>query len=152
MQIYPDFRAFVELFSANKVEYLIIGAHALASHGRPRYTSDLDVFVRGSDANLAALLLALEAFGFGSLKLTPADFGPDQFVRLGVAPVRIDITATVSGLDFDEAWNDRVKLWLNRRRPPPAARPPLSLCGWFGRVGRPASYPAAQMQTKLEAI
>ncbi len=97
----PRFRAFVELLNANKVEYLIIGAHALAFHGRPRYTNDLDVFVRGSDENLTALLGVLQAFGFGSLNLTAADFGPGLFVQLGVAPVRIDLTASISGLDFD---------------------------------------------------
>jgi hypothetical protein len=83
MQIYPDFRVFVELLNDNKVDYLIIGAHALAFHGRPRFTNDLDVFVRRSPENLAALLRALEAFGFGSLKLTAEDFGPGVFVQFG---------------------------------------------------------------------
>jgi hypothetical protein len=109
MQIYPDFRAFVELLNAHRVEYLIVGAHALAFHGRPRYTNDLDIFVRRSPENLAALLRVLDAFGFGSLKLTEVDFGADSFVQLGVAPVRIDITTSISGLEFEEAWKGRIE-------------------------------------------
>ena len=109
MQIYPDFRAFVELLNAQRVEYLIIGAHALAFHGRPRYTNDLDVFVRRSPENLSALLRVLDAFGFASPNLTQDDFGPDSFVQLGVAPVRIDLTTSISGLDFEEAWASRIE-------------------------------------------
>ena len=108
MQLYPDFHAFIELFNAHEVDYLIIGAHALAFHGRPRYTNDLDIFVRRTPENISAVLRALAAFGFGSLGLTPDDFGPDSFVQLGVAPVRIDITTSISGLDFEEAWAGRV--------------------------------------------
>ena len=81
-KVIQRFRAFVELLSAQKVEYLIIGAHALAFHGRPRYTNDLDVFVRRSPENLSALQRVLDAFGFASLKLTQDDFGPDSFVQL----------------------------------------------------------------------
>ncbi len=84
MQLYPYFRAFVELLNAQKVEFLIIGAHALAFHGRPRYTNDLDIFIRRTPENIAAVLHALQWFGFGSLRLTADDFGPDSFVQLGV--------------------------------------------------------------------
>jgi hypothetical protein len=94
--------------SARNVRFVVVGGHALAYHGRPRYTKDLDVFVEPSPENAARLLLALEDFGFGGLGLAAADFDkPGKVVQLGVAPNRIDLLTSIDGVPFDEAWGGR---------------------------------------------
>jgi hypothetical protein len=95
--------------TARNVRFVVVGGHALAYHGRPRYTKDLDVFVEPSPENAARMLLALEDFGFGGLGLTAADFDrPGKVVQLGVAPNRIDLLTSIDGVPFDEAWGGRV--------------------------------------------
>jgi hypothetical protein len=69
-----DFKEFVELLNSTGVEYLLVGGYALAAHGHPRYTGDLDIWVEPTPANVTRLLGALELIGFGSLGLTEADF------------------------------------------------------------------------------
>jgi len=104
MEIYQDFRELLESFAAREVEYLIVGAHALAHHGVPRATGDLDIWVRPTAENAARVLAALTDFGFGGLDLTAADFSePDRVVQLGVSPVRIDILSSLSGLTWEQA-------------------------------------------------
>lgn len=105
----PDLKECIELLNANRVEFLIVGAHALAYHGHPRYTGDMDIFVRPTQENSARIVATLVAFGFGSLGMDSDDFAhPDHEVQLGVAPNRIDILTSLSGLDFDDAWRDKV--------------------------------------------
>jgi hypothetical protein len=88
---------------------VVVGGHALAYHGRPRYTKDLDVFVEPTPENAARVLAALEGFGFGGLGLTASDFDkPGKIVQLGVAPNRIDLLTSIDGVLFDEAWGGRV--------------------------------------------
>lgn len=88
---------------------MVVGGHALAFHGRPRFTKDLDVFVEPSSANARNLVSALEDFGFGGLGLTLEDFAtPGKIVQLGVAPNRIDLLTTIDGVTFEEAWSGRV--------------------------------------------
>ncbi len=100
-------KEFKELFAslnARRVEYLVVGAYAMAFHGIPRFTGDLDVFVRPTPQNAKRLLAALEDFGFGSLGLTADDFSqPDRVVQLGVAPIRIDLLTSLSGVSWEEA-------------------------------------------------
>ena len=92
MEIQQDFKELLALFNSNKVDYLIIGAHALAFHGSPRYTGDLDLFVRPDPENAARIITALDQFGFGSLDISSMDFqAPDKVIQLGVPPVRIDL-------------------------------------------------------------
>ncbi len=92
------------MFNAREVDYVVVGAHALAYHGAPRFTGDLDVLVRPDDANALRVLAALDEFGFGSLGLTAEDFTePGRVVQLGVAPVRIDIITSLTGVSWDEA-------------------------------------------------
>ena len=94
-----DFKEFIESLNANQVRYLVIGGYAVALHGHPRYTKDLDVWVECSPDNALALLKALGQFGMGSLGLTVDDFlVPDQVVQLGYPPNRIDILMVVSGI------------------------------------------------------
>jgi hypothetical protein len=101
-----DFRWLCPLSSYNKhkVEYIIVGGYALAFHGVPRYTGDIDIFVKSEGENAQHILLALEGFGFGALGLTATDFeGPDQIIQLGFPPVRIDIITSISGVSWDDA-------------------------------------------------
>ena len=95
-------------FAAHAVEHLVVGAYALAFHGVPRYTGDLDVLVRPDAANARRVLAALGDFGFASLGLTADDFAsPGRVVQLGVAPVRIDIITSLTGVSWDDAWSGR---------------------------------------------
>lgn len=104
-----DFKEFVELLNSTGVEYLIVGGYALAAHGRPRYTGDLDVWIRSSPQNVAKLLGVLTRFGFGGLGLNDADFlKPDSVVQLGYPPCRIDLLTAIDGVDFDSAYPHRV--------------------------------------------
>lgn len=106
-----DFREFVELLNANAVEYLVVGAHALAAHGHPRYTGDLDIWLRVTPANVQRVLDALQAFGFGSVGLTREDFmAPQAVIQLGYPPGRIDLLMSIDGVSFDECWNRRIEV------------------------------------------
>lgn len=101
MQLDPDFKEFIECCVDREVEFLIVGDYAVAAHGHPRYTKDLDVWVLIGDGNADRLVLALEQFGFGSVGLTPADFSePGTVIQLGYPPKRIDILMSVDGVDF----------------------------------------------------
>ena len=91
------------------VKALVVGGYAVAFHGQPRFTKDIDVFVEPSPENADRLLAALNDFGFGGLGLTVADFAtPGKIVQLGVAPNRVDLLTTIDGVTFDDAWHGRV--------------------------------------------
>jgi hypothetical protein len=103
MEISRDFKEWLELLNANKVEYLVVGAYALAFHGSPRFTGDLDILVKPDKENARRILKALSEFGFGSLQLTEDDFcRPDAVVQLGYPPARIDILTTLTGLSWEQ--------------------------------------------------
>lgn len=109
MELSPDFQEFLRAFVAHDVQFLIVGGYALAAHGHPRYTKDLDVWVWTDHANAERVVAALEDFGFGGLDLTTADFeDPDMVVQLGREPQRIDILTFASGLEFEAAYRRRV--------------------------------------------
>lgn len=104
-----DFEELLAVFNANGVRAILVGGHALAFHGHPRFTKALDVFVEPSPENASRIVKSLEAFGFGAVGLTPEDFSrPGQIVQLGVAPNRIDLITLIDGVTFDEAWDGRV--------------------------------------------
>ena len=110
-----DFSEFIASLNNNQVRYLVIGGYALALHGHPRYTKDLDIWVECSSENAAALIKALEEFGMGSLGLHEADFlMSDQVVQIGYPPHRIDILMQASGVDFAECYPRRVKIRLDQ--------------------------------------
>jgi hypothetical protein len=114
VQLDPDFKDFVEVFVANDVRFLIVGGFAVAAHGLPRYTGDLDAWVWVSSENASRVVRALDAFGFAGLGLTEDDFSqPDRVVQLGYPPYRIDILTSIEGVQFDEAWSRRVVLELD---------------------------------------
>jgi hypothetical protein len=104
MEIQQDFKELLELFNGHSVEYMIVGAYALAYHGSPRFTGDIYIFVRPAQDNAAKVIAALDHFGFGSFNLTTDDFQkPDSVVQLGVPPVRIDLITSLTGISWEEA-------------------------------------------------
>ncbi|HKV33824.1 MAG TPA: hypothetical protein VJP89_05880 [Pyrinomonadaceae bacterium] len=108
MNLPKDLKEFVELLNGHDVRFLIVGAFAVAYHGYPRYTSDIDIFVDKSAENAELLLKAIHEFGFGEIGLSKEDFmKKDQVIQLGVAPNRIDMMTFLSGISFDEAWSSR---------------------------------------------
>ena len=109
MKVHPDFRELLALLNVHNVEYVIVGGYALAFHGVPRYTGDLDILVKPVPGNAQQILAALEEFGFGSLGLTAEDFIlPDQVVQLGVPPVRVDFITSLTGVPWMEVFAGRV--------------------------------------------
>jgi predicted nucleotidyltransferase len=102
-----DFIEFIELLNLHAVEYLIVGAHALSFHGRPRHTGDLDIWIKPSLENAEKMMVVLRDFGFGSLNLVKEDFLRDNYVtQLGYPPLRIDILNAISGVSFNEAFSN----------------------------------------------
>ena len=109
MELNHDFQEFLRSFVAHDVRFLIVGGYALAAHGHPRYTKDLDVWVWTDSTNAERVVAALEEFGFGGLGLSVSDFEePGMVVQLGREPQRIDILTFASGLLFSEAYERRV--------------------------------------------
>ena len=105
MALSSDLREFLELLNARGVEYLVVGAHCVAFHSRPRYTGDLDVLVRPSKRNAVALVTMLRDFGFAGSKLMPTDFAEgDQVIQLGRPPNRIDLLTSLTGVNSDDAF------------------------------------------------
>jgi len=104
-----DFRDLLAEFNARQVEYLIVGAHALAAHGHVRATQDLDVWVRPDPRNAKRVIDALRAFGAPLHDLTEQDLStPGLIFQVGVEPIRIDVLTIIDGIRFDDAWPDRV--------------------------------------------
>jgi hypothetical protein len=105
MEVYRDFKELLELFNAHRVEYLIVGGYALAAHGAPRTTGDLDLWVNPTSENASRILRALGEFGIGGIDLSTADFvKPDHVVQLGLPPVRVDLVTAIDGVQWAEAW------------------------------------------------
>lgn len=109
MILNKDLRELLAFLTEHRVEYLIAGGHAVAFHGYPRLTEDLDLFVRADGENATRLMAALDAFGFGGVGLTAADFvADDRVIQLGRAPNRVDLLTRLWGVTFDDAWTHKV--------------------------------------------
>lgn len=109
-----DLLELLELFRAMGVEFLVVGGHAVAFHGHPRLTEDLDLYVRPDLENGRRIVDALEQFGFGSLEITPADFqADDRVIQLGRAPNRVDLLTRLYDIEFADAWKRRVAAMLD---------------------------------------
>lgn len=110
MDVPNDFKELLALLNAHKVEYLVVGAFALAHHGAPRFTGDLDILVKPEAENARRILACLNEFGFSSLGLEIADFTvPEHVVQLGVTPVRIDLLNSLTGVDWNEAFEGKTE-------------------------------------------
>lgn len=105
----PDFRDMLSAFIAEEVEFLVIGAYALSFHGLPRATGDLDFLIGRNERNAQRVLRALASFGAPTHDLKTADLlTPDVVFQIGVEPSRIDILTSADGVEFDDAWQQRV--------------------------------------------
>lgn len=110
MDLHSDWKEFCGLLNENKVEYLVVGAFALAFHGLPRLTSDIDVWVRPTIENARRLTAALAAFGFPSTIEQTGEFASlGKLWRIGASMYRIDVMTSIDGVEFDEAWRDRAQ-------------------------------------------
>jgi len=109
MEIPSDFRELLALFHNRQVEFLVVGGYALAFHGVPRATGDLDLWVRPDPTNAERVLKALEEFGFGALGLTRDDFvQAEKVIQLGLPPVRVDLLTSLTGVDWAAAATNSV--------------------------------------------
>ena len=110
MELYPDFKELLELLNAHEVDYLIVGGYALALHGAPRFTGDLDIYLSTHRDNAVKVMTVLKEFGFGAMNLKTDDFTKDdQIIQLGVPPIRIDFITSIDGVEWDTAWSNREK-------------------------------------------
>ena len=100
-----DFEEFIELLNKNNIEYMIVGAYALALYAKPRNTGDLDIFINNSKKNAAGLIKVLEEFGIKGTEISEKDFLTEKrIVQLGVSPVRIDLINSIDGVEFGDAY------------------------------------------------
>jgi hypothetical protein len=113
MALSSDSRELIALLNSHGVEYLIVGAHSLAFHARPRFTGDLDILVRPTAENAAKILAVLNEFGFADLGIKASDFTtPEQIVQLGRAPNRIDLLTSITGVSIEEAFATKISAEL----------------------------------------
>jgi len=107
--INKDFKEFIALLNKNNVKYLVVGGYALAFHGYPRYTKDIDFWVWVDKKNAENITKTLKDFGFSSLDLKEEDFlSTGYVVQLGQPPNRIDILTSVTGLEFEECYAEKI--------------------------------------------
>ncbi len=114
MKLSKDLREFIALLNSANAKYVLVGGHAVACHGYPRFTGDIDFFVECSPENAAILERVLGEFGFGGLGLKAADFlEPETVVQLGRPPNRIDLLTSIHAVSFAEAWATRLSTRLD---------------------------------------
>ena len=122
----PDFRDMLSALSEHEVEYMVVGAYALAFHGLPRATGDIDIWVRCSPENASRVCEALTSFGAPLAGIAVEDFAePGNIVQIGVAPRRIDILTSIDGVEFDHAADNRVTASIDGIRVPIIGRQQL---------------------------
>ena len=106
-----DYRDILSIFNAEKVEYLVIGAYALAAHGLPRATGDIDLWINRDERNARRVWRALEKFGAPLSDLTEDDLSsPGMVYQIGVAPNRIDILTSIDAVEYGDAWSQRIEV------------------------------------------
>ncbi len=109
LNVPPDFKEFLRLLADHRVEYLLVGGYAVAYHGYPRATADMDIWIAVNPQNAQKLVAALKDFGFDTPELSPELFlQEEQIVRMGVQPLRIGIMTSATGVKFDECYEKRV--------------------------------------------
>jgi hypothetical protein len=109
-----DFKEFIKSLNDNDVRYLVVGGYAVAFHGHPRYTKDIDIWIEMNRGNATNLMRALDEFGFGSIGLKAEDFlEPNQVVQLGYPPNRIDLLLSLSGVEFETCYMSKVQVAID---------------------------------------
>ena len=109
MNLAQDFKEFIELLNAYSVRYLLVGGYALSFFSRPKLTQDIDFWIDPEAENAEKVLKVLEEFGFGQLDITMKDLSkPGQIIQLGNAPLRIDLLTAIDGVNFTEAYRNKV--------------------------------------------
>ncbi len=111
MIINKDFKEFIKLLNDNFVRYLIVGGYAVALHGHPHYTKDLDIWIYPDKENAKKLIEAMKEFGFNSLDLKIEDFiKPGYVIQLGYPPNRIDLLTDITGVEFDICYSAKIEV------------------------------------------
>ena len=109
IQLPHEFKEFIALLNAEKVDYLLVGGWALALHGHPRYTGDIDIWIRPTLQNAEAIIRVLHRFGFPSRKFDPQAFTKaENIFRFGFPPMQVDIINTIAGVDFAACYDNRL--------------------------------------------
>jgi hypothetical protein len=104
MILAKDFEDFVKLLNQYEIEYMVVGGYALAFHGKPRHTGDLDIWINISEKNASGMLKVLNDFGMSSMRFKKADFLKSGYMtQIGYPPLRIDILNSIDGVEFDDA-------------------------------------------------
>lgn len=136
MELGKDFRDLLELLNRHQVRYLAVGGFAVAIHGKPRYTKDLDLWVEVSVDNAKRIVAALDDFGFASLGLRSEDFlDPDVVIQLGYEPNRVDFLTKLTGVEFADAYPQRTSMKIGELEVPVIDR--ASLIANKLAIGRP---------------
>jgi hypothetical protein len=114
--MFDDFKQLLSIFNALGVRYLVVGGYAVSFYAQPRATKDIDLLIQPDPENGKAVYAALEKFGAPLTGLTAADFiKRDEFFRMGRAPFMVDILPEIAGVDFDQAWQNRVEAVIDSR-------------------------------------
>jgi len=109
-----DFKEFIASLNDNNVRYLVVGGYAVAFHGHPRYTKDIDIWLGMTPENAGRVVDALAQFGFSALGLQEEDFlVPDQIIQLGYPPARIDLLTSIPAVDFEKCYESRVAVGID---------------------------------------
>ena len=109
IQLPPDFKEFLKLLNSHRVEYLLVGGYAVGYHGYPRATGDMDLWVAVRQNNAEKLVVVLREFGLNAPQLSADIFlQENQIIRMGVPPMRIELLTTISGVDFDSCYSERI--------------------------------------------
>jgi hypothetical protein len=110
MQLSRDFREFIACLNAHDVRFLIVGGYAVAAHGHPRLTKDLEVWILADPANAERVVAALDDFGFAGIGVDPSDLSaPGKMLQLGRPPQRIDILTSIDGVAFNDCYQRRLE-------------------------------------------
>ncbi len=105
-----DYKEFLKLLNYHKVKYVVVGAHAVTAHSRPRATGDMDVLIEAAEENAEKVIAVLKDFGFGSLGIKMGDFCKSGFViQLGYEPNRIDILTSITAVEWKDVWENKTR-------------------------------------------
>ena len=108
VKLHPDYKEFIKLLNGNKVEYLVVGAFALAFHGHPRFTGDIDFWINNDPLNAERVFNSIKEIGFPTSDISEKDFiSNDLIFQIGYPPVRIDMITSVSGLTFEKSFKNK---------------------------------------------